>query len=351
MTKPQFFLPPEWAPQSGIMLTWPHKNNYWDSILEEAETTFAQIAAAASRFERVVISCENKIHSEHISQILQQNNAHLDKINLYSIPSNDAWVRDHGPMTVLDAHDHKPVLLDFIFNSWGNKYPCELDNQLTQQLFKQQAFGNHINLENIDFVLEGGSIDVDGQGTLLTTSSCLLSPGRNPGLTQQQITQKLQHYLGIKRVLWLDHGYLEGDDTDSHIDTLARFTDSHTICYVSCDDPQDPHYHDLQDMASELKKFSDDQGKPYNLVSLPWPKAKFSKVDGRRLPASYANFLIINQAVLFPIYNDVVDNQAIGCIKQCFPDREIIPINCCSLIENFGSLHCVTMQLPQGVLI
>jgi agmatine deiminase len=339
------WLPPEWAPQSGVMLTWPH-NQYWQPVLAGAEKTFAQIAATIARFESVVISCLDKEHATYIRKLLKHQNADMDKINLYIVPSNDAWVRDHGPVTVLNGSDHKPILLDFIFNSWGNKYPCEQDNQLTQKLKIQQAFGD-TSLEPIDFVLEGGSIE---RGTLLTTSRCLLSPTRNPGLDKTQIAEKLETYLGIKKILWLEEGHLDGDDTDSHIDTLARFTDENTLCYIHCDDPEDSHYEDMTRMRQALEKFRSYQDKPYRLIPLPWPRAKFSAVDGRRLPATYANFLIINQAVLLPVYNDPADLAAISQMRKCFPEREIIAINCENLIENFGSLHCVTMQLPQGVI-
>jgi agmatine deiminase len=210
------------------------------------------------------------------------------------------------------------------------------------------TFG-HTPMQTVDMVLEGGSIEVDGSGTLLTTTRCLLAPTRNPKLSKQQIEERLMGSLGINRILWLQHGYLAGDDTDSHIDTLARFCDRGTIAYVSCDDPQDGHYVELKAMEDELKTFRAADGQPYRLVPLPWPRAKLDE-DGNRLPATYANFLIINDAVLVPTYDDPADAAALASLKTGFPDREIVPINCLPLIYQFGSLHCITMQLPEGAL-
>jgi agmatine deiminase len=198
-------------------------------------------------------------------------------------------------------------------------------------------------------VLEGGSIEVDGSGTLLTTARCLLAPTRNPTLTREQIEKRLMDLLGINRILWLQHGYLAGDDTDSHIDTLARLCDSRTIAYVHCNDPDDEHYAELKAMEAELKSFRAADGQPYRLVPLPWPRAKFDE-DGNRLPATYANFLVINDAVLVPTYQDPADSEALTRMQECFPDREVVAIDCLPLIYQFGSLHCVTMQLPEGVL-
>jgi len=198
-------------------------------------------------------------------------------------------------------------------------------------------------------VLEGGSIEVDGAGTLLTTRDCLLSPTRNPKLSQQQIEQKLIQWFGLSRVLWLGHGYLDGDDTDSHIDILARFCDCETIAYTHCDDESDPHYKELNAMETELRGLRSITDQPYRLVPLPWPAAKYDDA-GNRLAASYANFLVINGAVIIPGYNDPADEQARVCLQQCFPDREVIAINALALIKQGGSLHCMAMQLPEGVL-
>ena len=237
-------------------------------------------------------------------------------------------------------------MLDFGFNGWGEKYGYELDNQITRRLYALDSFGQ-APMQTVNLILEGGSIEVDGSGTLLTTARCLLAPTRNPGLTREQLEQQLKELLGITRILWLHHGYLAGDDTDSHIDTLARFCDRNTIAYMSCDDPADEHYAELKAMEKELKAFRAADGQSYRLVALPWPRAKLDE-DGNRLPATYANFLVVNGAVLAPTYEDPADDTALARLKECFPDREIVPVNCLPLIYQFGSLHCVTMQLPEA---
>jgi agmatine/peptidylarginine deiminase len=244
--------------------------------------------------------------------------------------------------------DGKPVLLDFIFNGWGNKYPHAQDNELTTKLHARSAFGN-TPVESIDLVMEGGSIEVDGEGTLLTTESCLLNPNRNPGLKREQIESQLRHYLGIDRILWLKHGAIDGDDTDGHIDTLARFCDAETIAYQACDDADDPHYAGLKAMEAELQTLRRKDGEPYRLVSLPWPAAIHDDT-GRRLPATYANFLIVNGAVLVPTYNDAADAGALKALAGAFLGRSIVPVMCRPLIYQYGSLHCVTMQLPADIV-
>ncbi len=339
-------LPAEWAPQSGVMLTWPHDRSDWAPYLPEVEPVYLAIAREVCKRERLLICARDETHADHIRIALRSAFVDPARVRIGVAPSNDSWVRDHGPITVLQ--DSAPVLLDFVFNGWGGKYAADLDNRITRRLHAGGQFGG-TPLVTMDLVLEGGGIESDGAGTLLTTSQCLLTRGRNPHLTQFQIEQRLKHFLGAQRVLWLDHGHLEGDDTDSHIDTLARFCDAHTIAYVRCDDAGDPHYDDLRAMEHDLRQFRDTHGQPYRLVPLPWPKAQHN-ADGKRLPATYANFLIINGAVLAPTYRDAADRAALDTLQTCFPDREIVAIDCLPLIYQYGSLHCITMQLPAGVL-
>ncbi len=339
------FLPPEWAPQSGVLLTWPHAHGDWASRLDHVEPVFAVITREIARRERVVIACDDEAHRAHVTAKLRSAAVAMERVDTHVAPSNDTWARDHGPITVLCKNN--PLLLDFGFNGWGGKYAHDLDDLITRRLHAGGAFGK-TPVETVDLILEGGSIEVDGSGTLLTTSQCLLAPTRNPNLSRAQIEQELSEWLGLNRVLWLEHGHLEGDDTDSHIDTLARFCDARTIAYVACDDRTDAHYDDLKAMEAELKNFRAADGAPYRLVPLPWPRAQH---DGeRRLPATYANFLIINGAVLVPTYRDPADAAALERLKPCFPDREIVGVDCLPIIAQYGSLHCLTMQLPRGVL-
>lgn len=340
-------LPPEWSPQSGVMITWPHAHSDWRDVLQEVEPVYMQLARHIARREKLLINCWDSDHAKHVKNLLHKADVNLQQAIIHIVHTNDTWTRDYGPITVLEQG--KPRLLDFVFNGWGNKFSAPLDNRVTRHIHKAGVFGD-APLTSIDLVLEGGSIEIDGHGSLLTTENCLLAPTRNPTLKRAQIEEQLRAWLGVERILWLSHGHLVGDDTDSHIDTLARFCDPHTIAYVACDDPNDEHYVELQQMEAELRAFRDYQGKPYRLVSLPWPAAKYDAEDGRRLVASYANFLIINGAVLVPAYDDPVDADVVRRLQTCFPDHEIIGVPCLPLIRQNGSLHCITMQLLAGVL-
>lgn len=339
-------LPAEWSPQSAVLLTWPHRHGPLGRILAQVESVFIAIARAVTAHERLLVACLDQAHRDHVAARLTAAGVAMDRVQLAIAPSNDVWARDHGPITVL--RDGRPLLLDFAFNGWGRKYPYALDNALTRTLHAQGVFGT-TSLESIDLILEGGSIESDGQGTLLTTRRCLLSPERNPEYDCTGLEGRFAQLFGTERVLWLDHGELEGDDTDGHIDTLARFCDPRTIAYVRCDDPGDSHYAELQAMEAELKALRDATGAPYRLVPLPLPAPKHDE-HGKRLPATYANFLIINGAVLLPVYDDPQDAVALERLAPCFPERELIGINCLPLIQQYGSLHCVTMQLPAEVV-
>lgn len=328
------------------MLTWPHAHGDWRPWLHIVEPTFVEIAAAIAQHESVLIACFDARHREHVFNLLTVAGIDMERVHLFDAPSNDTWARDHGPITVLE--ETKPRLLNFTFNGWGNKFAADLDNLLTAELHRQGAFDGR-DLETVDMVLEGGGIEVDGTGTLLTTRSCLLAPTRNPHLDQAQIEAQLCRHFGVTRVLWLSHGHLAGDDTDGHIDTLARFCDEQTIVHASCSPTDGDHWPALRAMTEELTTFRTADGSPYALVPLPLP-APIHDDEGQRLPATYANFLIINSAVLVPTYRDPADGIALERLGACFPDRSIVPIDCLSLVRQYGSLHCVTMQLPAGVL-
>jgi agmatine deiminase len=343
---PSTRLPSEWAPQSGVQMTWPRPDCDWGDDIVIVEPVFAAIASRISHHEKVIVTCQDAAHQAHVAALIEHARGRLSEIVFPLAPSNDVWARDHGPITVFESG--KPLLLDFAFNGWGGKYPADLDNRLTRTLHVEGIYGP-TPLRSDDFVLEGGSIDSDGQGTLLTTTRCLLAPTRNTGQSQEQVEARLHETLGIDRVLWLEHGFLAGDDTDSHVDMLARFCNERTIAYTACDDPGDEHFVELQRMAQELAALRTADGRPYRLVPLPLPHAKRNR-DGDRLPASYTNFLIINGAVLAPVYSDPADEIALDRLRDCFPDREIVEIPCLPLIAQYGSLHCATMQLPAGVL-
>jgi agmatine deiminase len=328
-------LPPEWAKQDFIQLTFPHEGTDWAYMLDEVNACFVEIARAILRFQNLLVVCHDKIKVEHLLKGAKGKN-----IIFVELPTDDTWARDHGGITVLEGN--QKIICDFAFNGWGKKYKADLDNQLTRLLFDKGVFGKDALYRNhLDFVLEGGSIESDGEGTLLTTSKCLLSANRND-LSKEATEAKLKEYFGLKRVLWLDHGHLQGDDTDSHIDTLARFCDVDTIAYVQCADTSDEHYRELLLMEQELQSFQTLDGNAYKLVPLPMADAVYH--EGERLPATYANFLIINGAVLVPTYDSPKDKIALEQLQKVFPDREIIGINCLPLIQQHGSLHCVTMQ-------
>ncbi|APG27431.1 agmatine deiminase [Syntrophotalea acetylenivorans] len=335
-------LPAEWEPQDGVLLAWPHENTDWAAVLPQIEPVFLQLATTISRYEQVLIVTTDP---DSLRDKLEAFGSTMAAITLVQASFDDTWCRDFGPITVL-AHS-APRLQDFVFNGWGNKFLAEQDNAITGHLQHRNLFAAPVDYRPL--VLEGGSIESDGCGTLLTTSQCLLNPNRNPDYSKGQIEKELQETLGCRRILWLYQGHLLGDDTDAHIDTLARFAPNDTILYVACDDPEDEHYPALSRMAEELTAFRTKAGQPYRLLPLPWPAARFDD-DGQRLPATYANFLIINGAVLVPTYCDPQDDKALATVRSAFPGREIIGIDCSAVILQHGSLHCLTMQLPQGVL-
>lgn len=347
MNNPKYTLLPEWAPQSGVMLTWPTAESDWGPWLKEIEAVYLNIAREIASREKLLIVCRHPDHLAHVKKQLAQQRINQAALSLHVAPFNDTWVRDYGPLGCLDP-EGRPLLLDFVFNGWGGKYEARLDNEVTARLYTQGVFGT-ITFKQLALTLEGGSIEVDGAGSLLTTASCLLSGTRNGNLTQEAMEAQLKQWLGVEQVLWLHHGQLAGDDTDGHIDTLARFCDPQTICYVACDDPKDQHYPELQAMEGELRTLQTAKSAPYRLVPLPWPSPKFN-AEGQRLPASYANFLILNGAVLVPTYQDPADTQALSILQSCFPDRQAVGIDCLPLIQQYGSLHCMAMQLPAGIL-
>ncbi|MBQ8988744.1 MAG: agmatine deiminase family protein [Prevotella sp.] len=309
-------LPAEWESQWGVQLTWPHARTDWVPMLDEITATYEEMAREIRKREELLIVGE---------------------------PSNDTWARDHGFITLVN--DQGGVrLLDFCFNGWGEKFPADLDNAINRRLYDEgKISGDYVDC--LDFVLEGGSIESDGRGTIFTTSGCLLAPHRNQPMTQAEIEARLKRDLCAERILWIDHGHLTGDDTDGHIDTLVRICPDDTLLYVGCDDPEDEQYEDLKLMEAQLQTFRTLEGKPYRLMRLPMPQPIYE--NSERLPATYANFLVVNGAVLCPTYDQPEqDAEALRIIGEAFPDREIVGIDCRSVIRQHGSLHCCTMQFP-----
>ena len=329
--------PAEWAPQQFVQLTWPHADTDWAYMLDEVQACFKNIAREIAQRQRLLIVAPDI--EDVRCQIADEVN--MDNVTLVELPSNDTWARDHGGITIFE--DGKPVVLDFQFNGWGLKFASDKDNLITERLHRAgHLFGELRSCRN--FVFEGGSIESDGEGTLLTTSECLLSPNRNATMTREEIEAYLLDALGAKRLLWLDHGYLAGDDTDSHIDTLARLCPDNTILYVKCEDESDEHYEALRSMEEQLKTFRTLDGKPYRLIALPMAHPAYE--EDERIPATYANYLVINGAVLVPTYGTDLDAVALAQVQQAFPNYEIVGVDCQALIRQHGSLHCVTMQYP-----
>jgi agmatine/peptidylarginine deiminase len=310
-------------------------------MLDEVQVCFKNIAREIAQRQRLLIVAPD------IEDVRRQiaNEVNMANVSLVELPSNDTWARDHGGITIFE--DNKPVVLDFQFNGWGLKFASDKDNLITERLHRGgHLFGELRNCRN--FTFEGGSIESDGEGTLLTTSECLLSPNRNATMSRNDIEKYLLDTLGARQLLWLDYGYLAGDDTDSHIDTLARLCPNNTILYVKCDDEADEHYEALRLMEEQLKTFRTLNGEPYRLIALPMARPAFE--DDERIPATYANYLVMNGAVLVPIYGTDLDAIALEQVGKAFPDREIVGVDCQALIRQHGSLHCVTMQYPSIVL-
>ena len=370
----RYSLPAEWEPQSMVQLTWPHEETDWADMLDDVYECFIHIAREVAKRERLLVVTP---HPARVEEQLRQAGVLMEHVTLFQCPTNDTWARDHGFITVKNEEKRTPsqpsqrgrseyfgkenislpslvdgqgegllIHLDFCFNGWGMKFASNWDNRINRHLHEAGVVdGTYVDC--LDFVLEGGSIESDGQGTLLTTSHCLMAPNRNARhTTKEALERKFRECFGIRQVLWLDHGYLAGDDTDSHVDTLARLCPNDTIAYVQCTDEADEHYTELRLMEEQLKGFRTLEGRPYRLVPLPMTKAVIEEAE--RLPATYANFLIMNGAVLYPTYNQPEKDALAGAqLQSIFTDREVVGIDCRALIRQHGSLHCVTMQYPR----
>lgn len=339
------YYPAEWEPQSAMQLTWPHAATDWQPYYYQITATFLELARCIAEREKLIIAAQEP---DEVKALLysQLSEAQLRNISIYYAPTNDTWARDHAFISLLDHDTGTRYLEDFRFNGWGEKFSSQKDNSINDCLFFQKAISGILENHN-DFVLEGGSIESDGHGTILTTTSCLMAPHRNQPLSSIQIESRLKQWLHSERILWVDHGNLMGDDTDGHIDTIVRFAPDDTLLYIRCSNPYDPQYEDFRLLEEQLKSFRTIDGRSYRLLPLPMPDAIY---DGEtRLPATYANFVIINGAVIVPTYRQKdKDEVALGIIGDAFPGREILPVDATTVVRQHGSLHCLTMQYPSA---
>lgn len=340
---------PEWEEQDLVIIAWPHAETDWAHILPEVEACYMQIAEGVLRFEDLLILTP---HPEHV-EALMSGRSYAHKWHVLEMPSNDTWCRDYAPLSFrLEGEDGTKIkaIADFTFNGWGMKFAAGLDNLMTRCLYLGRAFASDVQVMNrLLLVLEGGGVESDGQGTILSTYNCIYEPNRNPGFDEEELNGLLAEALGAERLILLRNGELEGDDTDGHIDTLARFVSPSAIAYVACDDTTDEHYHPLKRMEGELQALCTPEGKPYELIPLPLPAAIYEE-DGHRLPATYANFLFVNGGVLVPTYNQPSDAVVLERLSRALPEREVVGIDCRTLIRQHGSLHCATMQIPKGFI-
>ncbi len=338
-------LPAEWTPQSAVLLIWPHRDTDWGPRLDPVEDAFGALSTAIARHQSLLIVCRSRRARERaLAKVAEFGSPHANLSTLL-IDTDDTWARDIAPVTVVA--DERPLLVDYRFNGWGGKHDHALDSAFGRQLLDTAGFAT-LGYEPSDLVLEGGAIDTDGEGTLLANRPTVLDERRNPGLNQAAAEAKLRDTLGVERVLWLDVPGLAGDDTDGHIDTLARFCGRDTIVYAAPHDEHDPNVGALNRLAEQLGELRTADGAPYRLIPLTGPEPITDREGGYR-PASYVNFLVLNDAVLVPSFADAQDADAIEAIQPLFPDRLAVPVPSRTFVEQGGSIHCLTMQFPQGV--
>lgn len=338
-----YSMPPEWAPHEATWISWPHKEASWPGKFEPVPDIMGEIVRHLSTSEHVYINVNDDAMEAFVRSVLKKHQVDSSRFRIYRIPTNDAWVRDHGPIFVLRQRDGKKerAIIDWGYNAWGNKYPpFDLDDVVPEKIAKEWG----CELYQPKIVMEGGSIDLNGAGTLLTSEACLLNKNRNPSLSKSQIEQYLKDYLGVRHILWLGDGII-GDDTDGHIDDLTRFVDPHTVVTAIEEDSRDENYEILQANLKRLQSMKDQDGKPLRIVEIPMP----GRVDyeDQRLPASYANFYIANTKVLVPTYRHKNDARAIEVLQKCFPKREVVGVDCTDLIWGLGAIHCLTQQVPK----
>jgi agmatine deiminase len=336
-----YYMPAEWAPHAATWCAWPYDDSFWRGQLNAVRDELAIFFAAIAEVEPINLLVHDAVIEADARSRLQSINAPLDSITFHRLPYNDIWLRDSGPTFVQSATHLKSI--NWRFNAWGEKFPWDLDNEIAPQIIELAG----ADREDVDVVMEGGSLEVNGSGTLLTTRQCLLSPMRNPNLGEAELTTVLMKALGVTQVIWLDEG-LEGDHTDGHIDTITRFVDAQTIVTSTCTDTTDANFEPMQANLNQLRSARDDQGQPFRIIELPLPQIR-RDFDGDRVAMSYANFYIANGRVIVPLYDDPNDEKAIQILSDCFPDRQVIGLLSKALVTGGGSFHCITQQQPAPV--
>jgi agmatine deiminase len=335
-----YHFPAEFAPHTATWLSWPHKEASWPGKIHTIFPVYAQFIKLVAQGETVNINVADEQMKQFAIAHLESVQADLRNIQFFFHPTNDAWCRDHGPAFLINPEQKSKMIVDWGYNAWGGKYPpFDLDDVIPTLIANQY----NIPVVHPGIVMEGGSVEFNGQGTLLTTRACLLNPNRNPHLTQAQIEEYLINYYGVQHILWLGDGII-GDDTDGHIDDLTRFVNSDTVVTILEENKQDENYHILRDNLKELKTLRLENGKPLNIVELPMPAPVV--YDGQRLPASYANFYIANKYVVVPTFRDKNDDQALRILQECFPDRQVVGLDSTDIIWGLGSFHCLSQQEP-----
>jgi len=333
-------MPAEWEPHAALWLSWPHRRATWPRSFRPIPAKFAEIAATISRYEPVRLNVAQPMQAG-VRRLLNRAKADPSRIEIFDHATDDAWCRDHGPIFVKHARTGEVALTDWQFNAWGGKYPkSAADNQIPALIADALKFRRFPH----SMVLEGGSIDVNGEGLLLTTEACLLNKNRNPHLSREQIEQALRDSLGVQTIYWLCDG-IAGDDTDGHVDDLSRFFRADGILTAVETNSRDVNYAPLRENLERLRSLRTPAGKKFKLVELPMPRACYR--NEQRLPATYANFLVLNGAVLMPAFRQPKrDREAAEMIAACFPGREVVPVDCLDLVIGRGTLHCISQQQP-----
>ncbi len=338
-----FYFPAEWAEHEATWLSWPHNPDTWPGKIEKIWPAYCEFIKLVSEGEKVNINVQDEAMAKEAFAKIKNAGADLSQVFFYLNPTNDAWCRDHGPAFLLNKESDKKIIVDWGYNAWGGKYPpFDLDDVIPTRIAQQLRFP----VAQADIVMEGGSVEFNGKGTVLTTTACLLNKNRNPHLTKAGIEEYLMNFYGVTNILWLGDGIV-GDDTDGHIDDLTRFINENTVVTVVEEEETDENFLPLKENLELLRSLKLQDGSPLTVIELPMPEARY--YEGQRLPMSYANFYIANKYVIVPIFNDPNDEKALEILQACFPGREVVGINSSDLIWGLGSFHCLSQQEPKTI--